>query len=107
MTPEEPKSSDPETEVAPCFQNCGHLVTDGPCSKCGWQKTPDVSVLIQHLIDEADPSRPWWDYGCWLCSSSTSWWDSVTNDPPICCPTCGNVRENHQEPCRYCGEVDL
>jgi hypothetical protein len=53
---EEPKSSDLETEVAPCFQNCGHLVTDGPCSKCGWQKTPDVSVLIQHLIDEADPS---------------------------------------------------
>jgi len=53
---EEPKSSDPETEVAPCFQNCGHLITDGPCSKCGWQKTPDVSVLIQHLIDEADPS---------------------------------------------------
>ena len=44
------------TEAAPCFQNCGHLVSDGPCSKCGWQKTPDISILIQHLIDEADPS---------------------------------------------------
>lgn len=51
MTPDERQAL-----AAPCFQNCGHLVSDGPCSKCGWQKTPDISILIQHLIDEADPS---------------------------------------------------